>query len=308
VDIAGVLSDGSTYNPRLYLAADTSVGVATAPDGTVRVVLARAAGKVTQLHSRPAADNAQVNGFAVDGAMLVWMETVNHSGTEPATSLWRANWSGEGAAAQVTSYVSDPAFAGYSTDVSLGGGNVQWTVAEGDSATEVWSVPVGGGSPSYRWIDGEYRLSSPPWLVSANSGPGNPVTLYNLDTGGKIPVAPGPTEAASCDPTWCRVTITGSGGLVGIDMMHPDGSQRRRISGSKSTPTIADPTLLGRYVPLATDRTEGVGLELYDLTTGQTKLVAEHASGVAGRGGVLWWSTGVGSALAWHALDLATLP
>jgi hypothetical protein len=308
VDIAGVLTDGSSYTPRLYLAADTSAGVATAPDGTIRVVLARAAGKVTQLHSRPAADNAQVNGFAGDGATVVWMETVNRSGAQPATSLWRATWSGDGAAVQVTSYVTDPVFAGYGTDVTLGGGLVQWTVAEGDNATEVWSVPVGGGEPSYRWIDGEYRLSTSPWLVSANSGPGSPVTLYNLDTGGQVPLTPGPTEAVICDPTWCRVTITGDGGLIGIDMMHPDGSQRRRIAGSKSTPTIADPTLLGRYVPLATDRVDGVGLEVYDLTTGQTQLVADHASGVAGRGGVLWWSTGVGAALAWHALDLATLP
>jgi len=307
VDIAGVLSDGSAYTPRLYLAADTSVGVATAPDGTVRVVLARAAGTVTPLHSRAAADNVQVNGFAVDGDTLVWMETVTRAGYQPATSLWRSTWTGDATAAQVTSYTNDPVFAGYSTDVALGGGLVRWTAAEGDTATQLWSVPVGGGEASYQSIDGDYRLSTLPWLVSANSGPGASVTLYNLDTGVQVPLAPGPTEAAVCDPTWCRVTVTGDGGLVGIDMMHPDGSQRRRIAGSKSTPTVADPTLLGRYVPLATDRAGGVGLELYDLTTGQTQLVAERASGVAGRGGVLWWSTGVGAALAWHALDLAAL-
>jgi hypothetical protein len=134
------------------------------------------------------------------------------------------------------------------------------------------------------------------------------VKLYNPDTGVTVPVVTGPGDAAVCDPTWCRVTVTGAGGLLGIDMMHPDGSGRQRIAGSTSTPTVADPTLLGRYVPLATDRPDGVGLELYDLTSGHTVLLAEHTGNVAGRGGVLWWSTGLGSALTWHALDLATLP
>jgi len=44
VDIPGVLDDGATYSPRLFLDPQTSVGVATAQDGAVRVILARAPG------------------------------------------------------------------------------------------------------------------------------------------------------------------------------------------------------------------------------------------------------------------------
>jgi hypothetical protein len=65
--------------------------------------------------------------------------------------------------------------------------------------------------------------------------------------------------------------------------------------------------LLDRFVPLATDRADGVGLNLYDLTTGTTQLVAPRATNVAGRGTILWWSTGLGADLTWHALDLARL-
>jgi hypothetical protein len=310
VDIAGVLADGADYVPRLYLTPDTSAGIATSADGGVRVVLTRAGGSVTQLRNHPAGDHAQVNGFAVDGDTLVWMETVTRAGYQSATSLWRTTWTSNAAAVQVTSSTGDVTFAGFSTDVSIGGGSVRWTAddANNPQATQLWSVPVGGGGSGYQTIDGEYRLSTSPWLVSANSGPGSPVRLYNPDTGATVPVTTGPGDAAVCDPTWCRVTVSDAAGLVGIDMMHPDGSARQRIASSQSTPTVADPALLSRYVPLATDRPDGVGLELYDLTSGHTQLLAMHAGNVAGRGGVLWWSTGLGTALTWHALDLATLP
>jgi len=104
------------------------------------------------------------------------------------------------------------------------------------------------------------------------------------------------------------VSVTNESGLVGIDVMHPDGSARRRIAGPEATPTIADATLLDRYVPLITDRGAGrIGLSLFDLTTANTDLVAIEVANVQGRDGVLWWSTGVGSALVWHAVDLRAI-
>ena len=90
--------------------------------------------------------------------------------------------------------------------------------------------------------------------------------------------------------------------------MRPDSSERRRIAGPEATPTAADTTLLGRYVPLATELTDGVGLSIYDVTNDETLLVAQRAANVGGRGAVLWWSTGLGSQLTWHALDLSRLP
>lgn len=306
VDVPGVLADGATYAPRLYLTPDTSVGVATGADGAVRVILARAAGSFTELRSLPATENAQVNGFAVEGDTLVWMESTTRDGATPTTTLWRATWSASTSPVPVTADTGAPSFAGFATDVVIGGGTVYWT-ALGGSGTQVRSVPVTGGQVAIRSIEGEYRLTAWPWVVTATAGPGSPVTLINLDTEERVDVSPEDGEAAVCDPVWCRVSVLGEAGLIAIDVMRPDRSQRRRIAEEKATPTIGDATLLDRYVPLAVDRADGVGLSLYDLTTGVSRVVATRAANIAGRGGILWWSTGSGPDLTWHSLDLAAL-
>lgn len=310
VDVPGVLADGATYSPRLYLTPDTSVGVATGADGTVRVILARASGSFTELRRLPAGENPQVNGFAVEGDTLVWMESVTRDMAAPATTLWRATWSADTPPVLVTADTGQPTFIGSATDVVLHAGTVTWISLDpsGSGATEVRSVPVGGGTVSVRRLDGEYRLSTPPWAVTATTGPGRPVTLLNLETNERIDVNVEPTDVAVCDPVWCRLTVTGEEGLVAIDVMRTDGSERRRIAGSEATPTIGDAALLDRYVPLAVDRSGGVGLSIVDLSTGKTHLVAPRATNVTGRGSIVWWSTGTGPDLTWHALDLARLP
>jgi hypothetical protein len=159
-----------------------------------------------------------------------------------------------------------------------------------------------------RRLTGEYAMSGWPWVVSVTGGKGNPVTLRDLNTDATVTVTTTDTELPVCGPTWCRVSVTNDSGLVGIDLMHPDGSARRRIAGPEATPTIADATLLDRYVPLITDRGAGrTGLSLYDLTTGNTDLVAIDVANVQGRDGVLWWSTGVGTDIVWHAVDLRAI-
>jgi hypothetical protein len=99
--------------------------------------------------------------------------------------------------------------------------------------------------------------------------------------------------------------------LVRIDLQRSDGSQRRRIAGNEATPTITDVAMLDRFVPLKTDRGAGgsvsdVGLSLYDLTLDRTDLVDSGVANVQGYGGMLWWSTGTGGDMVWHALDLRT--
>ena len=307
VDIPGVLADRATYAPRLYLTPETSVGIATSADGAVRVILARATGSFTELRNLPASENALVNGFAAEGDTLVWMESTTRDGVAPATTLWRAAWGADTPPVRVTADTGAPSFTGYATDVVISGATVSWTALVSGS-TQVRSVPVTGGEVNVRPLDGEYRLSAPPWVVTAGAGPGQPVRLVNLDTGERIDVRTEPTEAAFCDPVWCRISVTGDAGLAGIDVMHPDGSQRRRLTGPEATPPIGDATLLDRYVPLAVDRADGVGLSIADLSTGQTRLVADHATNISGRGGIVWWSTGNGPQLTWHALDLTLLP
>jgi hypothetical protein len=274
------------------------------------VILAQAAGSFTQLRHLGAEENAQVNGFAVDGDTLVWMESTTRVGVVPTTTLWRAAWGSDAPPVLVTADTGAPSFTGFATDVGLAGGVVSWTAVapDGSGATQLRSVPVTGGQVTVRPLDGEYRLTTPPWAVTATAGPGRPVTLLNLETDERAVVTPDGTGAAVCDPVWCRIAVTGDAGLVGIDVMHPDGSQRRRVAGPEATPTIGDATLLDRFVPLAVDRGDGVVLALHDLTTGQTEVIAEQATNVSGRGGILWWSSGTGAALTWHALDLTTLP
>ena len=305
VDIPGVLDDGATYSPRLFLDPQTSVGVATAQDGAVRVILARAPGTFTQLRSRPAQDRVQVTGFAAQGDTVVWIES-------PATgsaSLWRASLSSGSTPAQLTTDVGEASFYGVPTEVAVAGDRVTWTTlsSQGPNRTEVRSTGLDGGPVERDPVDGELLLSGPSWAVSVPGGPGSPVTLLNLATQERIVVTPQPNEAVACSPVWCRVSVTGEGGLVGIDVMRPDGSQRQRIAGPEASPTIGEAALLDRYVPLATNRADGVGLSLYDLDRGQIQPIAPRAASVGGRGSILWWSTGVGTALTWHDLDLSRL-
>jgi hypothetical protein len=310
VDVPGTLADGAVYTPRLFLSADTSAGVAASADGSVQVMLVGPSGR-TELRSLPAADHAQINGFAVGGDSLVWMESTARPGSGLTTTLWRTSWTSAAKPTQVTTNTGEAVFYGVESDVVVADGRVSWTaIGPGPTAeTEIRSVALTGGQVSIRSLAGEFGLSTPGWAVSVLAGHGSPVTLVNLGTDAKLSVTTAPSEVAVCNPTWCRLAITNDTALVGIDMMHPDGTSRRRIAGPEATPTIGDATLLDRYVPLATDRGEGgVGLSLYDLTTGRTDLVTTQAANVQGRGGVLWWSTGAGTDLTWHAIDLHTLP
>jgi hypothetical protein len=126
-------------------------------------------------------------------------------------------------------------------------------------------------------------------------------------------VPTGAPEVAACGPAWCRMGVLGGNTLVRIDIQRTDGSDRRRIAGSEATPTLVDAMVLDRFVPLATDAgddpsTVGVGLTLYDVTTGRTDLIAAPVANIGARNGVLWWSTGLGARLAWNSIDLRLLP
>ncbi len=309
VDLPGVLADGASYTPRLYRDAQTSVGLAVAADGAVRVIVAHASGTFTELRQHDPVRQAQVNGFAADGDTLVWMETTAEPGGRVVNALWRGSWSAAAPPIQVTTNTGEVRFLGVQSDLVVADGRVMWSAIAPEQAnrTEIRSVPLGGGQVTVREVDGNLMLSTRPWAVSVPGGPGSPVTFFNLDTDERIEVRGGGDEAIFCDPQWCRVSVTGQAELVAIDVMRPDGSQRRRIAGPESTPTIGDATLLERYVPLTTDLTDGVGLSVYDLQLDRSDLVARQAANVQGRGGILWWSTGAGATLVWHSLDLTAL-
>jgi hypothetical protein len=310
VDVAGTLVDGDAYTPRVFLTAQISAGVATSADGTVRVVLNGPGEQATELRRLPPGDRAQINGFAFDADNLVWMETV----TRPAgvvTSLWRSPWRTQPESTQITTNTGAATFANVESDVVVHDGRAYWaaTATTGPGqATEVRSVALTGGQVDISRLTGEYRLTSWPGAVSIGGGRGAPVTLLDLTTGTLTAIGTEADEVPVCSLAWCRISVSGAEGLVGIDLARPDGGERRRIAGPEATPIIADATLLDRYVPLATDRGEGSGLSLYDAVTGRTDLVAVDVANVQGRDGVLWWSTGAGTELVWHAVDLHAIP
>src|SRR5262249_10279139 len=141
---------------------------------------------------------------------------------------------------------------------------------------------------------------------------GAPVSLVNLDSGEKVQVSTGPAEIATCNPHWCQMAVLGAdNAVVEIDLQKPDGSGRRRVAGNEATPTVNGAALLDRFIPFKTDddgADTAPGLSVYDITTGQTQLLASDVTDAQGYDGMLWWSTGTGTTLFWHALDLRTAP
>jgi hypothetical protein len=291
----------------------TSIGVAPSADGKVlRVLLRTTDARVAELRRTPASDLPQFDGFAASGSTVVWAESVSRSDSPVRTTLYRADWKAGTKAYAITADTGDATFLGSQYDLVLRAGRVYWSaVAAGRAAaTEVRSVAIGGGSVSVQRVAGAYTFSTWPWLVSAG-GHGTPVQLLNLETRRRLKVATAAAETAVCGPQWCRIGVVADNELARIDLQHPDGTGRRRVAGNEATPTIVDVSLLDRFVPLATDRGDnapGVGLSLYDLTTGRTDLVALDAGNVGGRDSMLWWSTGSGDDLAWNAVDLRALP
>ena len=305
---SGQLSDGTAYQPRLFLNANDSVGVALTADGSMWRVLARVDGKVSELRRVPASDAPQFDGFTASGDTVVWAESAAKAGADVRTTLYRSNWRTGAKASSITAATGDTSFFGGSYDLVVRDGKVFWATAGGGQVTEIRSVALTGGSVAATKLTGAFGLTTPPWAVTAGAGRGKPVQLVNLTTNQKVTVNTAPTETAACGPTWCRFAVVDDGGLVRLDLQHPDGSGRRRIAGPEATPAVDQVALLDRFVPLKTDVPgAGVGLSLYDIDSGKTALVAIGVSNVRAAAAALWWSTGSGSSTVWSALDLSAV-
>jgi hypothetical protein len=313
VDTPGRLDDGAEYLPRLYLSPETSVGIAATSDGEfVRVVIREAGGRTTELRRIDVNQYPEFDGFSVSGDTVVWAESLSRTDEPVATTLWRTDWRSADRPAVVTDDTGSANFYGGQYDIVVRSGRAYWVaLAPGDKiVTEVRSVRLTGGQVTVSELDGEFVLSTWPWAVSPGPGRGTPVQLVNLSDDKRIRVPTQVGEVAACAPTWCRMSVLDGDVVVRMDLQRVDGSDRRRIAGSEATPTIADVAVLDRFVPLATDRGDGqpgVGLSLYDIASGRTDLVAVDAANIQARNGLLWWSTGTGAALQWHAVDLRTL-
>jgi hypothetical protein len=321
VTTPGQLPDGADYLPWLYPDPDTSVGTAPTPDGTATRLVVRRAGTAPVELRRIGNDRyPQFLAFTAAGDDVYWAESTAAAGGRATTRIWHADWrSANLPAAQLTDDAGEPVFYNSQYDIVVADGQVHWVAAASidRNATELRSVPVGGGRVSVRPLPGPYVLSAWPWLVSANGNSG-PLELVDLVSGEQVRVATSAAETVSCSPAWCRVRVLAASGASRLDLMRPDGSDRHRIAGGAEALSVVDVALLDRFEVLTAEDSRSAdpllvdtatrSLLLYDEKTRTTVTIADHAGIVTARAGTLWWSTGVaGKAASWHALDLSRL-
>jgi hypothetical protein len=297
------LPDGPLLSPLRFLSTTTVLGTAPTPDASWVRLLLRSPSGVRELRRLPLGDNPQVEAVTTAGDDLVWTESTDRV----PLRLWRASLSG-GPATLLTASPGPALFYGNQYDLVIGDGQVHWATAAARSTdTDIRSVPLGGGRVTVRTEPGEWSMSAWPWLVDEKEGRLRDLVRYR-DT--KV-VTSGP-ETVACTPVWCRVMVMNATGLARIDLMHPDGSARRRIAGANAQAAVTDIAVQDRFELLAeptpdTDLTGMTTLLAYDASSGRTVEVAGGVSGAFTGGGVVWWSTGDDDSIRWHALDLRTV-
>lgn len=308
--ISANLKDGTAYEPLIFLDAHTSVGTAESRDGHyLRLLLLSANGSVRQLRRLPVAKDPSFQTFALAGNQLAWAEGSRGG----ATQLWIINLRDGRPAKEVTSDTGDAVFYRSQYDLLIAEGRLHWAAAGPDNATEIRSVALTGGPVDTRVEAGNWELSAWPWLVNGVTEAAGTTGLRNLATNQDVAVTGvGNRSATNCSPTWCRVVTLARDGYNNIDLMHPDGTARRRIAGGTATTVIADVAPLDRFDILAeqgptSDLTGNVELVAVEIATHRTIEISPDAGRISYRDGVLWWSTGNLDTFVWHSIDLRTI-
>ncbi|WP_231956831.1 MULTISPECIES: hypothetical protein [unclassified Actinoplanes] len=272
-------------------------------------LLLRSTGGLRELRRQPADAAPQFDNFAVAGDDVVWTESTDAGSTE----IWSVNTRDGRPAHRLTADTGDTVFYGTQNDLVIAGGRVYWAAAlKQGQDTEIRSVALTGGAVTARRESGTWALTTWPWLTDSTGGPSRMLRMRNFNTGRDVQVATSAEDAAECSPVWCRVMISGSEGLVRIDLMHPDGSARRRIAGADASAAVTDVAILDRFEILSqtipgSDVTGVAALRVYDISTGTTVDISPAVSAAFTRAGVLWWSTGSTDTVMWHILDLRTV-
>ncbi|WP_432842063.1 hypothetical protein [Dactylosporangium sp. CA-092794] len=306
--VPGRLADGTRYNPLLYLDLGVSFGSAPTPDGTAERLLRRGAGGVEELRRLPASGLPQYLGLTVSDGMLYWVEHVLAQ-DGGGLSIWRAPADGAGPAVRVTGDVGAGVFYDREYDLVVADGRIHWIAvgASPEPVTEVRSVAPDGGPVAVATFEGGYRLTAWPWLVT-DARRGAPVDLVDLTTGRRVGVPKSAAETAACTPVWCRVTGLPGSGVTRVDLMRPDGSQRRRIGPGSVRAATDEVAVLDRFEIVSDSDGRAARLMVYDIAAARLYRVADGVSLVFTRGGLLCWSTGEESAAQWHAVDLRAVP
>jgi len=314
-EIPANLPDGPAYSPAFFLDARTSLGTSPSPDGTdLRLVLRDADGAFRELRRLPIDGTPQYGGLVVAGQTVAWAESTTDDAGQGRTEMWAAELDVGAPPRLLTRDTGDVVFFNSQYDMVINDGQLHWVAVADDQepATELRSVALTGGAAAVRTDPGAWSLSAWPFMVSAGTGQTGPVRLRDLSARRITDVPAGPTELVTCSPTWCRVLVLAGDGPGRIEMMRPDGSDRRPVGDGAVTASTIDVGVLDRFEVLSLSSapsaaTSSQQLLLYDLREDQTVVVAERVGMVLCRGGVLWWSTGDNETVSWHVLDLRTL-
>ncbi|SMC49755.1 hypothetical protein [Lentzea albidocapillata] len=232
--------------------------------------------------------------YVLDDAMLVWLE--------PGTGLFAL---ADSVAELVTTDIGNVVVLDSQYDLAVHDGLVSWAATGPEGTTEIRTVPLAGGAVEKVVLPGRLALTEWPFATSSEVEQGGPSVLVDVRTSARTVVNGQSYELIDCTPSWCRTEVLRQGGSARLDLMRPDGTERRRIGGSGLRPAVPDVLLLDRFAVLVDD-SRGV-LCLYDVDRGQLADLASSFGTVVARGNAVWWSTGDNTALTWNSIDLGEL-
>ncbi|GAA1611561.1 hypothetical protein [Actinoplanes couchii] len=294
-----------TVEPVHFLDATTAVGTITAGD-RVKLLIEKD-GIARELRDLPADGDPRFEGMTAADNRLVWAESVNGKPVE----IWSVGTDGA-KPRMLTADTGNTLFYGNQHDLVIAGGRVHWVAGEGDATTQIRSVALTGGAVTVREEKGQWAMSAWPWITDDTGGQSGRIRMSNMDSGATIEVPFTGAEWGMCGPVWCRVSVMTGEGTARIDLMHADGTQRRRVAGTDTQAAVNDVAVLDRFEILSVpgpeaDLTGTAALLVHDLATGRDVPLAVAADLAATKDGVLWWSTGSQEAAVWHTLDLRTI-
>jgi hypothetical protein len=315
VGFPAIVGGGDAFNPLAIVDPDLAIGAVTDTASTrYSLAVVSSAGAVRVLETHPADQAPSVDAITATAADFFWMDTLLDAAGTSHTSLWRAARAG-GPARLLTADVGKALFANSGYDLQVVGDHLCWVAAPagGGHRTELRSVPLTGGRVRIRPLPGDEVLTAWPWVTSSPGATGSRVALDNLATGAHLVVPAPPNQQLTCTPSWCRMLAANVQDATEIDLVRPDGTDRRRIGDADASAVADDVALRDRFEALATPTPTSSPaivielLRLYDIAHHRSVLVSAGASNAGARGDYVWWATGDNETLAWHALDLRSL-
>jgi hypothetical protein len=303
---------GLRFQPLELLDGGRMLGLTTvtADTLTLRLVLRAADGTLRVLRTIAGVAPPTIAATTVYQEHLYWIETGDDIDGNRETTVWGEPLAG-GSPARLARDPGDVLYYGSQYDLQVAQGRLWWVMAAGH-ASEIHSVPVGGGAESERTMDRLFSLTAWPWITTSGASIPGDAELRNLTTGEVRRVRGAGNETLTCSVVWCRIaTQVNQGESTRYEIEHPDGTARRALGDNGLTPLNSDVGIRDRFEVLASNADSTGTLQhlwLHDLSDDRVVLLEDFATtNMGARGDYLWWSTGDNETLTWHILDLRTL-